>query len=131
MKILVTGGREYSDKDLMWTILDRYRHGRGQMLVVAHGAARGADALAAEWCRVFKSQSIHEAAYPVSKALDGPWPQAGINRNLRMFDDFDPDLVLAFKHGFDRTLARGGTEHMVRTAMSAGVPVRFFGSFNG
>lgn len=46
---------------------------------------------------------------------------AGHARNALMLETFRPDLVAAFKDGFDRSLSRGGTEHMVKIARAAGV----------
>lgn len=34
-----------------------------------------------------------------------------------------PDVVLAFKNGFDHEMKKGGTEDMCRRAKAAGVPV--------
>lgn len=127
MRILVTGSREWSDAQTLGDILSGM-HRRKPFTKVASGGARGADALAEAWAR---HKDLPYGHYPVDHSLDGPWPHAGINRNVRMFHAFGPDLVVAFKFGLQRDLERGGTEHMIRYAMEQGCQVKFFGSFSG
>ena len=53
MRILVTGGREFDDKELLFGILDRL-HQERQVSLVIHGAAKGADN-GAMWARSISS----------------------------------------------------------------------------
>lgn len=53
---------------------------------------------------------------------------AGPRRNQKMLDEQKPTLVLAFKTDL-RVNGPGGTEDMVRRALSANLPVRTFGSY--
>lgn len=53
---------------------------------------------------------------------------AGPIRNRRMLEEGKPELVLAFKNGFDHTLSRGGTENMVKQAKALGVAVYLVGA---
>ena len=76
-----------------------------------HGAARGADSLAAAWAR---SRGIPALAFPADWKQDGK--AAGFIRNARMLRDGRPELVVAFPGG-------NGTAHMVKLARSAGVTV--------
>lgn len=80
-----------------------------------HGGARGADTIAGDVCEVFGYLC---KSYPVDTRIDGPWPGAGMNRNRRMFDDFKPDLVIAFPMPQSR-----GTIGMINYAKSKGCPV--------
>lgn len=47
-RIVVTGGRNYADRDAVFAALNRL-HAKHPITTLAHGGARGADALAAEW----------------------------------------------------------------------------------
>ena len=105
MRVLVCGGRDYSDKDRVFQVLDDI----GAKFVI-HGNARGADTLAHEWAMTRRKHGI---ACPAQWARDGK--RAGPLRNQRMLGH-QPDLVLAFPGG-------RGTADMVARARRAGVPV--------
>lgn len=62
---------------------------------------------------------IDREQYPADWEKHGK--AAGPIRNALMLEEGKPDLVLAFKDGFDWQFKRGGTEHMVRIAKAAGV----------
>ena len=122
MKVLVTGSRDWDDSFLvdvvLWGLFTRH----AALFTVAHGAARGADTMAHNWVDLYGSRlGASEARYPADWEKDGK--AAGPIRNQRMLDEFKPDLVVAFKNDMDPELKRGGTEHMVRIAKKAGVPV--------
>lgn len=118
MKLLVCGGRDWSDWRTMCRVLDEL-HGRRHVDVVVHGAARGADVMAAAWAQrrgvAVDPWPAQWRAYKVNER----W-RAGRDRNEQMLRT-GPDLVLAFKRGFDVQLRRGGTEHMIGLALRAGV----------
>jgi YspA, cpYpsA-related SLOG family len=78
---------------------------------LVHGAARGADALAADWA---ESQGIDVWAMPADWERNGRI--AGPLRNQQMLDDAKPALVIAFPGG-------SGTRDMVRRAKAAGIEV--------
>jgi hypothetical protein len=82
-----------------------------------HGAARGADELAAKAAQV---SGFCVEAYPANWEADGR--AAGYLRNERMLR-LGPELVLAFFKEDERS---PGTDHMVRKAREAGVPVEEF-----
>lgn len=106
MRVLVTGGRDYADYDVVArTLFDL------NPKIVAHGDARGADSLADKYCKL---NAVPRSVYPADWQLYGK--SAGVIRNQQMLDDFKPDLVVAFPGG-------RGTAHMVRIAKSAGVEV--------
>lgn len=107
MKVLVCGGRKFSDAELLFFVLDEIRPS-----IVVHGAAKGADALADLWAR---KRGVPCRRYFAQWLKYGNL--AGVLRNQRMLDMEQPDLVVAFPGG-------RGTADMVRRAKSAGVPVR-------
>lgn len=106
-KILVCGGRDYQNRAKVFETLDAQE----PPFTIIHGAARGADALAAAYAR---ERGIPVQAYPADWRRDGK--SAGYRRNERMLRDGRPDLVIAFPGG-------PGTAHMVARAREAGVPV--------
>lgn len=86
--------------------------------VVIHGAARGADRIAGS---LAQRAGLTVIAYPAD--WDRYGRGAGPVRNQRMLTEGKPTEVHAFKTEFDPSLRRGGTEHMVRIAMAAGIAV--------
>lgn len=106
MRILICGGRDFKDVKLMHGLLDRLKP---LIDVVIHGAAKGADVMAAEWAI---ANDIATDTYPAQWDLHGH--AAGPIRNKRMLDEGKPDLVLAFPGG-------RGTENMVQQALAANV----------
>jgi hypothetical protein len=111
MIVLVCGGRDYADARALAEALDAL-HREMAITHLIHGAARGADSLAAAWAR---SRGIPALAFPADWRKDGK--AAGFVRNARMLRDGRPGLVVAFPGG-------KGTAHMVKLARDAGVPVR-------
>lgn len=104
-KILVCGGRDYFDKDVVFRVLDRVFP-----KMIIEGGAEGADTMARLWAN---SRGVHVATVIAQWSKLGK--KAGPLRNEAMIL-LEPDLVLAFPGG-------RGTEHMVRTAKKANVPV--------
>jgi hypothetical protein len=111
MRILVCGGRDYSDAARLFAMHNAIHHDRAASEVI-HGAARGADSLGASWA---KSRGIPARAYPADWTKHGK--SAGYRRNELMLADGKPNLVVAFP-GWK------GTAHMVGLASAAGIPVR-------
>lgn len=120
MRILVCGGRDFTDRQLMNDVLnkivprtpeDQYGNWLPAGVTIIHGKARGADIMADEWA-VVNWCSIEE--YPADWEKHGK--AAGFIRNQQMLDEGKPDLVVAFPGG-------NGTADMVRRAKKAGVPV--------
>src|SRR6267142_3760750 len=107
MKILVCGGRDFTDKKLLfntlddldtkfnlWAPPDRYGNTLPSGLEIISGGAKGADTLAIDyaivnWCK-FKEYKADWNKY--RKA-------AGPIRNQQMLDEEKPDKVLAFPGG--------------------------------
>lgn len=120
MRLLVCGGRTFSDKALLFATLDRvtprtepdeYGNTLPAGVTIIHGAAQGADRLADDWA-VVNWCSVEQ--YPAD--WDRYKKSAGFIRNQEMLEKGRPDLVIAFPGG-------RGTADMVRRARKAGVPV--------
>jgi len=107
MKVLICGGRDFQDFELMSDVLEPI-----PISSVVQGGARGADLLAAKWA---ESRRIpfrqHEADWLQYGKRAGPM------RNLQMLAEHpDIQLVIAFPGG-------KGTAHMVKIAKAAGIEV--------
>ena len=107
MRVIVCGGRDYTDGTTVARVISALNP---VGTVVVHGGARGADSLAADWCRTF---GVPEEPHPADWNLHGK--AAGPIRNQAMLEA-GADLVIAFPGG-------AGTADMVGRARSAGVPV--------
>ena len=111
--VLVTGSREFTDAVVVDAALDIAAPD-----IVVHGAARGADSLAAAWCG--RHPNVYEIAVPAK--WDTLGRSAGMARNAVMLR-LQPTLVLSF---FATHAANVGTTGMVRLAERAGVRVESF-----
>lgn len=109
MRVLVCGGRDYSDRQYLWGFLDEY--GPPEITEIVSGMANGADTLAAGWA-IRNGLKLHK--FPAIWAMYGK--SAGMIRNRQMLVEGKPDLVLAFPGGV-------GTKNMVSLAKEAGVKV--------
>lgn len=119
MRLLVTGGRDFADRDLVYRVLDDLRpdaviHGGAGKRCIVNGEAMtyGADLIAAQWAQ---ERGVCEIR------VNANWTQhgraAGPLRNGWMIEHCRPDLVVAFRGG-------KGTADMVRQAKAAGIEVR-------
>lgn len=103
--VLVTGGREYSDKSFLYEQLDLVHP-----TLILHGGARGADALTDIYALEKKiPRKIFRAEWHIHGNKAGPI------RNEQMAKS-GPDLVVAFPGG-------RGTNNMVSVAKKYGIPV--------
>lgn len=132
MKVLVCGGRDWSDQAMVDAVLNGL-YEREHWITVIHGGARGADRYAREWA----TRRLSEHPFPgllniYVKEFPADWEThakaAGPIRNRRMLEEGKPELVLAFKNGFDHTRSRGGMENMVKQAKALGVAVYLVGA---
>src|SRR5690348_8049554 len=110
MRVLVCGGRDFTDQVLLEAMLDRLHHAR-VFTVLIEGDARGADRMAGAWA---EARGIAQEVFKAD--WDGLGAKAGPIRNQQMLDQGRPDLVVAFP-------GAGGTEHMKRIARAAGIEV--------
>lgn len=110
MRILVCGGRNFSNKERLEYILS---HTIWWEIITCliHGGAKGADSLAGEWAERI---GIKVEVYPADWDKFGK--AAGGIRNQQMLDEGDPDLVIAFPGG-------SGTADMIRRSRKAGIEV--------
>lgn len=126
-RVLVCGGRDYADRARLFAVLDHYHAESGGFSAVIHGAAKGADLLAAEWA---EARSVPVLPFPAAwenlvdqpvvtrRRADGSAYNvlAGSIRNTRMLVEGCPSVVIAFPGG-------SGTADMVRKSHMAKVPV--------
>jgi hypothetical protein len=124
MRVLVCGSRDYSATKPIEIYLTGLKVEYGDDLVVIEGGAKGADSIAADWCKrngFVKGENWLQ--FPITEEDWGKRGKAaGVIRNKQMLDEGKPDLVLAFKDDFDWFLGSGGTENMVLQATKANVP---------
>jgi hypothetical protein len=116
MRVLVCGSRFYTDRDHMWSELNRLDAERGPFTVLIHGGAAGADTLAMQWAHMTGLSGRDIAPL----AFFAEWPKygraAGSIRNQRMIDEGKPDLGISFPGG-------QGTRDMVRKLLIARIEV--------
>ena len=112
MKVIVCGGRDYSNYELVSKVMDQICNEffKGEVTTIIQGGARGADALGKRWAL--------ENNYPLEQ-FDAEWHKygkvAGFKRNQEMLDDSGKNcIVVAFPGG-------NGTYDMVQRAKRAGV----------
>lgn len=107
MKIVVTGGREYTRLDTVRAVFGNLAE---KPKLVIHGGARGADSLC--------EHVAHELGIP-TLCFKPDWDlhgkKAGVLRNQEMVD-YKPDLLLAFPGGV-------GTADMKRRCAKANIPM--------
>lgn len=108
MRILVCGGRDYSDVETVYRVLDRVHRERGITLII-EGGQRGADALARQWAidRGIPHETEHAEWKKYGKA-------AGPIRNGLMLSKHQPQGVIAFPGNV-------GTADMCKQAESVGL----------
>lgn len=111
LRIIVTGGRDYADRDRVRSALTPGTPVGHQTATIVHGGARGADRLAAEeGAKLGYEIEEHPADW------DRWGKRAGWLRNEEMAC-LGADLCIAFPGG-------RGTASMLRCAAAHGIPVR-------
>ncbi len=111
MKILVCGGRDYSDQDKFISVIDKIveKFGKDDIEFIS-GGADGADTMIIEYCQ------FHKIDYTVKFAKWNKYKKsAGPVRNKVMLD-LNPDLVIAFPGG-------NGTKNMIEISKKKNVKV--------
>lgn len=110
-KILVCGGREYSNQDQFNRAMAHAKAWFDPYFCIIQGQAKGADYMASFWA--------FTNAYPCIQ-VQALWSKlgksAGTIRNTWMLDFGEPDLVIAFPGG-------PGTANMVKQAKERGIDV--------
>lgn len=107
-RVLVCGGRDYTDRKTLYRILDG-AHKTWGISCIIHGNARGADTLAAEWA---KSRGVPDDPYPADWTRHGK--AAGPIRNQEMITKGRPDIAFSFPGG-------KGTADMRKRLKKAGI----------
>lgn len=111
MRFVVFGGRNYSNRELVFKTLDNLLKKHGKFVVVS-GAASGADTLAADWARA-RSKYVRLEEYPAEWKKYGR--AAGPIRNREMANAAI-DMGICFEGG-------RGTAHMKSLLEDKGIPV--------
>jgi hypothetical protein len=116
MRVVVTGGRDFDDRAMLWAGLDRL-YELSPITELIEGGARGADNFAGEWARWVNQAAGQEVVKHIT--VEAEWTKhgksAGYLRNVRMAD-MRPDLVFAAPGG-------RGTTMMISIAHDRGIRV--------
>jgi hypothetical protein len=95
MRIAFTGSRHWKNEFQIATRLLELRQEFGDDLTICHGDAKnGVDAMIK---KIAKQYGIAQVPFPVDRILDGNHRGAPLNRNRRMLEVFEPDLLVAFR----------------------------------
>jgi hypothetical protein len=117
MRVLVTGGRDFRNREWLFAGLDLLNEVSGGITELIEGGASGADCLAANWA-IWKKDRTGK---PEHTKVPAEWGKhgrsAGYIRNIEMAQ-MDPDVVLACPGG-------RGTANMVSVARARGIRVVF------
>lgn len=135
MRLLVCGSRDWSDRDLLESVLDiEWREAGYDGLTIVEGEASGADRLAREWA---DRNDVAVDPFPADWSVKPDTPpsairhrrdgtpydvRAGHQRNAAMLAS-GVDGVFAFSTSYPAT---PGTAGMCRLAFNAGLVVVFF-----
>jgi hypothetical protein len=110
MRVLVCGGRDFHDIELVNVVLAELDKSIG-ITTIIHGKAKGADTLGGVWGEANQKEIL---VFPADWKKHGK--RAGPIRNQQMLDEGHPDLVVAFPGG-------NGTEHMKKISRRSNVDV--------
>jgi hypothetical protein len=111
MRVLVTGDRNWSNKDIIREVLKKYPTDT----ILINGGARGADSIAA---KIGKELGFKVETFKADWGAYGR--AAGPIRNRKMLREGKPDVVEAFH---DHILDSKGTKDMVEISIAANLPV--------
>ncbi len=114
MKVLVTGDRDWTDREAIHSVLSKLQQQGYNELI--EGGARGADTIAQEEAHRLRFRSMEH--FPAQ--WDKYGKAAGHIRNRTMLDEGKPDLVVWFHNDLANSK---GTRHMVNLALSYGIQV--------
>lgn len=76
MRLLVCGGRDYADRDIAFCALDAF-HSRSNVTRLIHGAARGADSIAAQWANARQHSTRSIGRWSCASASSSPEEPGG------------------------------------------------------
>jgi len=113
MRVLVCGGRNFSDRDRVFAKLNHlYYDPDVWMFEIIQGGATGADMIAKEWTK----NKVGCFCWTYTADWKKYGKAAGPIRNQRMIDEGRPDICVAFPGG-------KGTADIVRRCKAAGIEV--------
>lgn len=128
MRVLICGDRAYDDPAPICRLLLILQTTYGASLVLIHGAAPGADTIAAETALQLgiaidrpPTPENRLGGYPYIKKLGRA---GGPVRNRQMLVEGQPNVVYAFHDAIEQSK---GTADMLRQAKKAGVPAYLYG----
>ena len=110
MRVIICGGREFSDEKRLFESLDAL-HGVGPVSVLIHGNVTGAGIIAERWAR---RNGVNVVRYPPNWETYGRRAE-GI-RNSFMLSDSRPDCLVLFEGG-------DNTRDLHTRARAAGIPI--------
>ena len=110
-RILVCGGRDYTNKNLVYKVLNAAKLAHNIECIIS-GMARGADTFGVDWDH---DNGVYLLPFSANWNKYG-MKLAGPIRNQQMIDEGKPNLVFAFPGGT-------GTKDMCRRAKKAGIVV--------
>lgn len=111
LRIIVAGGRDFNDFELLKSKCDYYLQNQKGVLIVS-GCAKGADKLGERYAKL---RSLKVYRFPAEWEMYGK--VAGFIRNKEMAKN--ADALIAFWDGKSR-----GTKHMIETARKIGLKIR-------
>lgn len=118
-KVIVCGSRNFTNYKYLERMLDKYALDlKPQPLIIVHGAARGADQLADDWCFARKRHRVVIIRYHADWKKHGK--AAGHIRNVEM-SHCGAKRLIAFWDGKSK-----GTEDMIKIAKRRGIKVKIF-----
>lgn len=109
-RVLVFGGRDFTNVEEIYDVLDRV-HARRSITTLIHGGAAGVDTLGGRWGA---DRGVLVVVYPANWKRYGL--AAGPIRNEQMLREGLPDAAIAFPGGRD-------TANMAGLLRAQGVPV--------
>lgn len=109
MRVLVCGGRDFTDEKFVWSKLSELNQSEGPFTTLIHGDAPGVDTYAKNWG---KENQLQVIGFPAE--WDKYGNMAGRIRNGVMLREGRPELVIAFP-------GNRGTANMIRQARNAGI----------
>ena len=111
-KVVVAGGMDYLDLNLVWDVLDKVRAKHQDMVLMHGGAPKGLDLIAAKWA---DSRGVAQVVFKPDWKRYGK-KRAGFVRNDRMLD-LMPIGVLTWP-------GTGVTENLADKARGFGIPTK-------
>lgn len=121
MRVMVTGGRDFTDHQLVWNALEEVTGkvaNHGESIWLLHGGATGADSCADRWAR---GKGFYVISAPIhSKTWKRYGRPAGPRRSQELIKMLEQgDVLVAFPGGT-------GTAAATRFAKSRRVDIRYY-----